>query len=89
MPGRARKADRLEVRFDPTSLTIWPADVKRRTATNRLRATITQYVENTGARTPSGGKFTSQRFTAMIDGRKWFGQTKNGTDIVRLRPADE
>lgn len=92
------KDDRLVVRFDPETLRFWPETTQRRTNTNTLPMTITEYVENTGSRAPTkskkpgaiGGKFVSRRFTVRdADGRKWYGQVKEGTDIVRLRPADE
>lgn len=53
---------------------------------------VTEYVENTGARTPSKGKFTSRRLTARFsdDDRKWVGQFKNGEKtVIILRPLDE
>jgi hypothetical protein len=80
---------RLVVRFDPETLSFWPENATHKRETNKLRATVIQYVENTGARSPSNGKFTSQRFTVNIDGEKWVGQVKNGTDVVRLRPYEE
>lgn len=85
------KNDRREVRFDPDSLTIWPVTVTRRTKTNRIRATMLHYVDNPVNRTPTGGKFRSQRFTIRThdDNRVWYGTVKKGTDIVRLRPADD
>lgn len=86
---KGNKNDRLEVRFDPETLHMWPADVQRRRDTNRIRATVLHYVDNPVNRTPTGGTFRSQRFAVRIDGRKWVGQTKKGTDIVRLRPADD
>lgn len=51
--------------------------------------TVTHYVENDGARTPSKGKFTSRRLTARLvgDDRKWVGQFKNGEkSVIILRP---
>lgn len=83
------KNDRLEVRFDPEEMAFWPSTTMRKTKTNRLRATVLHFVDNEAARTPTGGKFRAIRFTVRIDGRKWFGQVKKGTDIVRLRPADD
>jgi hypothetical protein len=80
---------RLVVRFDPKTLSFWPENVTYKRETNKLRATVIHYVENTGARAPGSGKFTSQRFTVNIDGEKWVGQVKNGTDVVRLRPYEE
>lgn len=77
--------ERLEVRFDHEAMAFWPATAKRKAKTNRLKATLVHYRE-APAVTPTGGKFTSRRFTVVIDGRRWVGQTKNGTDIVRLRP---
>lgn len=83
------KNDRFEVRFDPEQMAFWPKDVQRKTKTNRMGATILHYVDNPAARTPTGGKFRAIRFTVRIDGRKWVGQVKKDTDIVRLRPADD
>lgn len=78
--------ERLEVRFDPDKMAFWPADAKRKTSTNRLKVTVLHYREAPSI-TPTGGKFTSRRFTVRTpDGKRWVGQTKNGTDIVRLRP---
>lgn len=82
-------SDRLELIFDPEQMAFWPTGTKRKTKTNRIPATVLHYVDNPGARTPTGGKFRSIRFTVNIDGRKWVGQVKKDTDIVRLRPADE
>lgn len=79
------KNDRLEIRFDPETLNMWPVTAKRRTNTNRINAVVLHYREAPSF-TPTGGRFTSRRFTVRTaDGRKWFGQTKNGTDVVRLR----
>lgn len=83
------KSDRLECRFDPEEMAFWPADTIRKRKTNRLPATILHMVDNPAAMTPTGGKFRAIRFTVRIDGRKWVGQVKKGTDIVRLRPADD
>lgn len=50
---------------------------------------ITHYVEKP-SQTPSGGKFTSRRFTLRAPGgRRWYGQMKKGSDLVTLRPAPE
>jgi hypothetical protein len=81
--------DRLTVRFDPKTLGLWPETVRTRSRRNRLKkAHVVEYVENPAARTPSGGKYTSRRFTVIIEGVRWYGTVKNGTDIVRLRRAD-
>jgi hypothetical protein len=80
--------DRLIIRFDPRTHKIYRGDSKYRTAGTILRgATLVQYVENPGNRTPTGGKFTSRRMTITYLGRRWVGQMKKGTDVVRLRPA--
>ena len=79
-------ADRLVVRFDPETQTFYPGDVQRRR--KPLKATLLHFVDNPANRTPTGGRFRSVRFTVRIDGRKWVGQMKNGTDVVRLRPID-
>lgn len=82
-------ADRLVIRFDPKTLTIWPGDAKRKAKNNRLKgAVVTEFVERP-TQTPTGGRYTSQRFTVRYQGKKWYGTVKNGTDVVRLRLADE
>ena len=56
--------------------------------TGKLRfGTILEYVEKP-SQTPSGGKFTSRRFTLRAPGgRKWYGQVKKDSNVVTLRPA--
>ena len=82
-----KSKQRLVIRFDPATQNIYREGTKNRTDGNRLRgAVVTHMVINEGARTPTGGLFTSIRFTVNYNGMKWVGQTKKGTDIVRLRP---
>lgn len=53
---------------------------------------VTRYVENTGARTPSGGKYVSRRLTVRFpdDERQWVGQFKSGEHrFVILRPIGD
>lgn len=89
---------RLTVRFDAETLAVYPEETKRIRATNRIpNSTVTHYSRNDGARMPTrsrkpgaiGGKYTREAFTVVIDGEKWWGTVKQGTDIVRLRPAIE
>jgi hypothetical protein len=80
-------SDRLVIRFDPDTMNIYREGTKRNVDGNRLRgAVVTHFSRNEGARTPTGGLFTAIRFTISYQGRKWVGQTKGGTDVVRLRP---
>ena len=78
--------ERLIVRFDPNRLLFWKAEAGRRFKKNALPATILHYKEGI-ARTPTGGRYRYQRMTVRIGGKVWIGQTKNSTDVVRLRPA--
>lgn len=58
----------------------------------RRIGTVTHYVENDGARTPSGGRFQSRRLTVKFpnDDRKWVGQFRNGEKtVVQLRPLTD
>lgn len=81
-----KSKQRLVIRFDPTTQKVYREGTKNRAEGNRLQgATVTHMVINEGARTPTGGVFTSTRFTVKYDNRTWVGQTKGGTDIVRLR----
>ena len=78
---------RLTVRFR------WDGDaprVYRPTKGRRVKAgVVTHYIE-APAKTPSGGRWTRRAMTVRTaDGRKWYGTLKNGSDIVRLRLADD
>lgn len=80
--------DRLVVRFDPDTLGIWPATVRRRTRTNMLKgALVTHYVSRPD-KTPTGGRYQRRQFTVRYKGAKWYGTVKNGTDLVTLRRVD-
>jgi hypothetical protein len=49
---------------------------------------VTHYVEKPAV-TPTGGRYTKRAMTVKTkDGRKWFGTLKNGSNIVRLRLAE-
>jgi hypothetical protein len=86
-PCADARAERLVVRFDPNRLLFWSSEAKSRQERNCLPATILHYKEGI-ALTPTGGRYRYQRMTVRIAGRVWIGQTKNGTDVVRLRPAN-
>lgn len=50
---------------------------------------ITHYVERPG-KTPTGGRYTSRKFTLRAPGgRVWYGTMKKDSDIVRCRPAPQ
>ena len=53
---------------------------------NRRMGIVQSYTKNEGARTPTGGKFTSHRVTVKLTGddRVWVGQFKN--DVMK-RPG--
>lgn len=71
----------LTIRFDPETQEIFKPTGHR----YPLRgAILLQYVEKPD-RTPTGGRFTSKRLRLRYKGKKWVGQVKNGTDVVRLR----
>lgn len=80
--------NRMIVRFDPNTLSVYRGDAKRKTRNGILKgATVTNFVVREGARTPTGGTFTSRRMTIRYQGNVWYGQMKNGTDRVTLRLA--
>lgn len=79
------KSARLTVRVDLDRMMVYPEKGRKRTPIG----VVTQYTRNEGARTPSGGKFTSLRLTVKITGDPtvWVGQFKAGEErIVKLRP---
>lgn len=78
--------ERRTVRVDTDTFAVYP-ETGPRTYGNRIGAVV-QYVTNDGARTPTGGKFTSRRVTVRLwgDERRWVGQFRNGEKtIVILR----
>jgi len=80
------RADRLVVRFDPQTLTLYPGDAVRRRYPLR-GALVLQYKEGP-ARTPTGGVYTRRGLTVRTkDGKRWYGTVKNDTDVVKLRLA--
>lgn len=83
--------DRLEV-------TITQDLEVRRNGHPVVGAQVVEYVKNEGARTPTGGKFTSERVTVLINRKRpsqgrpagrevWVGQIPKGSRVVKLRPA--
>jgi hypothetical protein len=88
--GRHRKTEseeRRTVRVDTDTFAVYP-ETGPRTYDTRIGA-IVELVTNDGARTPSGGKFTSRRLTVRFrdDSRRWVGQFKNDEKVlVILRP---
>lgn len=77
---------RLVVRFDTETATIYSGTAKRRSYRPLKSAVLLRYVEQP-AKTPTGGRFIAKRLLVRTkDGRRWVGQVKNGSDIVRLRP---
>lgn len=83
------KSDSRTVKVDLDTFAVYPETGYRKSA-NRI-GTVLEYVKNEGARTPSGGKFTSHRITVKLtgDSRRWVGQFKTGeTQFVKIRPLD-
>lgn len=83
-------SDSRTVKVDLATFDVYPQSGNR-TAGNRI-GTILEYVENQGARTPSGGKFTSRRITVKLTGdeRRWVGQFKaDETSMIKIRPLIE
>jgi len=79
--------ERQTVRVDTETFAVYP-ETGPRTYDTRIGA-IVELVTNDGARTPSGGKFTSRRLTVRFrdDSRRWVGQFKNDEKVlVILRP---
>jgi|KBSSwiStaDraftv2_1062776.scaffolds.fasta_scaffold1326537_2 hypothetical protein len=79
--------ERRTVRVDTETFAVYP-ETGRRRYEDRI-GTVVELVTNDGARTPSGGKFTSRRLTVRLrgDDRRWVGQFKNGEKThVILRP---
>lgn len=80
--------ERVTVRVDTTTFAVYQG-------TNGPRkriGTVLHYVENDGARTPSGGKFQSRRLTVRLSGddRDWVGQFKSDEKtVVILRPLEK
>lgn len=81
------KGERRTVRVNLDTFAVYPLDGYRNER-NRI-GSVVQYVRNDGARTPSGGRYTSRRITVRLtgDSRRWVGTFKSGEkEIVRLRP---
>ena len=79
--------ERRTVRVDMYTFAVYPEKGPR----NRI-GMVLRYVENDGARTPTGGKFQARRLTVRLQGddRDWVGQFKNGENKkIILRPLDE
>jgi hypothetical protein len=74
--------ERRTVRVDTETFAVYP-ETGPRTYATRIGAVV-QYVTNDGARTPSGGKFTSRRVTVRLwgDDRRWVGQFKNDEKVL-------
>lgn len=86
---KGRDADRLEIRFDVETATVYPA-VKR--LRNPLKnAVLLRYVEQPSL-TPTGGRYIARRLLVQTvnpktrELRRWVGTMKKDTDVVRLRP---
>lgn len=78
-------ANRLHIRFDPETQTIYP--MSKRRSRPLVGAVLLHYKESI-RKTPTGGRYFAKRMTIRYKGKKWFGQVKNGTDVVILRLAD-
>lgn len=78
--------DRLTVRFDPDKLAVYRAKGHRKP----VPGLILLHYKETPSVTPTGGHYTARRLTVRTrDGKKWWGTVKHGTDIVKLRLADD
>lgn len=78
------------IKVDLDTLTVYP-ETGNRVRANRI-GIVQEYVTNEGARTPSGGKFTSRRITVKFTGddRRWVGQFKaDESTFVKVRPLTE
>ena len=83
---KGKGTDRLEIQFEVETVTTYPAGKKLTKRTKPLKgAVLLRYVEQP-AKTPTGGRFIARRLLVSIGGRRWVGQMKNGTNVVRLRP---
>lgn len=71
----------LTIRFNPETQEIFKPVGHRYPLKG---AVLLQYVERPD-RTPTGGRFTARRLRVRYKGKKWVGQVKDGTDVVRLR----
>ena len=85
--------ERRTVRVDVATMAVYPPAGE---GASRIGSILT-YVERQGARTPTGGVFTSHRLTVRLrgDDRDWVGQIskeelnrKNGRKTVILRPLE-
>jgi hypothetical protein len=96
----SEKKDRLTVRFvaipDENEQGEWrfflyKGDSKRNSPGNIVPgATVTRYIVDEAARTPSGGKYTRRGITVRTqDGRTWYGTVRRESDVVNLRLAKE
>jgi hypothetical protein len=96
----SERKDRLTVRFSvlldgngkgEPRFELYKGDSKRNTPGNRLEgATVTRYIVDEGARTPTGGKYTRRGITVRTrDGRTWYGTIRKDSDVVKLRLAKE
>lgn len=86
--ARAKSA-RLTVRVDLDRMMVYP---EKGAGSRTPIGVVTTYTRNEGARTPSGGKFTSLRLTVKITGDPtvWVGQFRAGeTRIVKLRAHND
>lgn len=84
----ADRTDRMVIRFDPATQIVYKGNAKRKTRNGILRgASVIEYVERIGARTPTGGVFTSRRMTITYQGSRWYGQCRKDSDRVTLRLA--
>lgn len=80
----AETKERRTVRVNADTLEVYPEQGRRQ----RI-GYVTEFVTNTGARTPSGGRYISRRLTVRFpdDTRRWVGQFKSAEkERVILRP---
>lgn len=97
VPASERK-DRLTVRFvvflpekGEPRFELYREGTKRNTPGNRLHgATVTRYIVDEGARTPTGGKYVRRGITVKTaDSKTWYGTIRKDSDVVKLRLAKE
>ena len=75
---------RLTVRFIRDEVAVVKPSRGRRVKAG----TVLHYVEKPAV-TPTGGRYQKRAMTVKTkDGRKWYGTMRNGSDIVRLRLAE-
>lgn len=78
---------RLTVRF--RNVEGEPLGVYRPGKGRRVKAGIVLHYVEAPAKTPTGGRYIRRAMTVRTpDGKRWWGTLKNGSDIVRLRLAE-